>query len=547
LVGDSSFLQEDSQHKSDYLENFKDDLTASSFVSPLPRFQFAPLTLPQQLKSRESMTSSSSLVDMQQLANNQYQLQQATNLENHLEQPLRHSMTSHYPPYHSQGPQQGAKIDVFYQNRTPDFIYHPQQHQEALPTLDPSFAIRNGSEVVGGGYQVNNYVETATDAFSNTSSNTPATIHDHVDPKFDEDAKIDVEKSTNEKAHDSDKKNPEVSASNDVITTTTSGRRRKRPLQRGKPPYSYIALITMAILNSPHKRLTLGDIYKFIREKFPFYQHQNKKWQNSIRHNLTLNDCFLKMPREPGRPGKGNYWTLHPDAEGMFDNGSYLRRRKRFKLADAQNSCTFLAAYMPSEQSAFTATNPMIKYPAPPRAQHLAYNPMHSGGNFVMQTQHPHLQAPPHHPQYPFHMPAVTQPQNGRNFCIDNLINTGEANIMNNYPSPSPAHPQGASPSVASPLTSSTTPLNQAEMYNAASAGAMTSLNQTPSSYAYHENQPNSYQGVSYPTAGSLRPTYPQSYYNDVTADFTTLQPTQIPHHLATGASGYHPRFPSSV
>ena len=42
------------------------------------------------------------------------------------------------------------------------------------------------------------------------------------------------------------------------------------------------------------------------------------------------------MPREPGRPGKGNYWTLHPEAEGMFDNGSYLRRRKRFKLNEAQ-------------------------------------------------------------------------------------------------------------------------------------------------------------------------------------------------------------------
>ena len=39
--------------------------------------------------------------------------------------------------------------------------------------------------------------------------------------------------------------------SDDVIATTTSGRKRKRPLQRGKPPYSYIALITMAILNSP--------------------------------------------------------------------------------------------------------------------------------------------------------------------------------------------------------------------------------------------------------------------------------------------------------
>ena len=40
-------------------------------------------------------------------------------------------------------------------------------------------------------------------------------------------------------------------SNHDVITTTTSGRKRKRPLQRGKPPYSYIALITMAILNSP--------------------------------------------------------------------------------------------------------------------------------------------------------------------------------------------------------------------------------------------------------------------------------------------------------
>ena len=123
-----------------------------------------------------------------------------------------------------------------------------------------------------------------------------------------------------------------------VNTTTTSGRKRKRPIQRGKPPYSYIALITMAILNSDRKRLTLGDIYKFIRNKFPFYRTQNKKWQNSIRHNLTLNDCFLKQPREAGRPGKGNYWTLHTEAENMFDNGSYLRRRKRFKVTDSAHN-----------------------------------------------------------------------------------------------------------------------------------------------------------------------------------------------------------------
>ncbi|NXG71515.1 FOXA2 factor, partial [Baryphthengus martii] len=98
-----------------------------------------------------------------------------------------------------------------------------------------------------------------------------------------------------------------------------------------KPPYSYISLITMAIQQAPSKMLTLSEIYQWIMDLFPFYRQNQQRWQNSIRHSLSFNDCFLKVPRSPDKPGKGSFWTLHPDSGNMFENGCYLRRQKRFK------------------------------------------------------------------------------------------------------------------------------------------------------------------------------------------------------------------------
>ncbi|XP_053489699.1 hepatocyte nuclear factor 3-alpha [Ictalurus furcatus] len=105
----------------------------------------------------------------------------------------------------------------------------------------------------------------------------------------------------------------------------------RRSYPHAKPPYSYISLITMAIQQSPSKMLTLSEIYQWIMDLFPYYRQNQQRWQNSIRHSLSFNDCFVKVSRSPDKPGKGSYWTLHPDSGNMFENGCYLRRQKRFK------------------------------------------------------------------------------------------------------------------------------------------------------------------------------------------------------------------------
>ncbi|KAK9498074.1 hypothetical protein O3M35_003956 [Rhynocoris fuscipes] len=114
----------------------------------------------------------------------------------------------------------------------------------------------------------------------------------------------------------------------------------------------------MAIWSSPDKMLPLSDIYKFISERFPYYRRNTQRWQNSLRHNLSFNDCFVKIPRRPDRPGKGAYWTLHPAALDMFENGSLLRRRKRFKLlkSDKDRLENELQALISSKTTTTTTT-----------------------------------------------------------------------------------------------------------------------------------------------------------------------------------------------
>jgi hypothetical protein len=79
---------------------------------------------------------------------------------------------------------------------------------------------------------------------------------------------------------------------------------------------------------------TLSQIYQYIQDRYAYYRQNQQRWQNSIRHSLSFNDCFVKVPRSTDRPGKGSFWALHPDSGNMFENGCYLRRQKRFKIKD---------------------------------------------------------------------------------------------------------------------------------------------------------------------------------------------------------------------
>ncbi|XP_077462226.1 forkhead box protein K1 [Stigmatopora argus] len=101
------------------------------------------------------------------------------------------------------------------------------------------------------------------------------------------------------------------------------------PKDESKPPYSYAQLIVQAISSAPDKQLTLSGIYTHITKHYPYYRTADKGWQNSIRHNLSLNRYFLKVARSQDEPGKGSFWRVDSASESKLVEQAFRKRRQR--------------------------------------------------------------------------------------------------------------------------------------------------------------------------------------------------------------------------
>eukprot|EP00051_Salpingoeca_urceolata_P003733 m.60150 g.60150 ORF g.60150 m.60150 type:complete len:643 (-) comp13060_c0_seq1:119-2047(-) len=91
-----------------------------------------------------------------------------------------------------------------------------------------------------------------------------------------------------------------------------------------KPRLSFALMIAGAILESSCHRLTVSQIYDWMKLRYPYFAAAGvgTGWKNSVRHNLSLNKYFMKLPREEGEAADGPeaggakgslLWTIRPE------------------------------------------------------------------------------------------------------------------------------------------------------------------------------------------------------------------------------------------
>ncbi len=108
----------------------------------------------------------------------------------------------------------------------------------------------------------------------------------------------------------------------------------------GRDFFHNCKLITQALTEAPDRKLRLKEIYSWFSENHPYFKPNDASWQNSVRHNLSLNKCFINIPSEGT---KGGFWSIDESvAAGFTADGSIpptrpQRRRNRKSQAKSRN------------------------------------------------------------------------------------------------------------------------------------------------------------------------------------------------------------------
>ncbi|XP_069759757.1 forkhead box protein M1 isoform X2 [Narcine bancroftii] len=103
-----------------------------------------------------------------------------------------------------------------------------------------------------------------------------------------------------------------------------------------RPPYSYMAMIQFAINSTQSRRMTLKEIYTWIENHFPYFKHVAKPgWKNSIRHNLSLHDMFI---RQTSHNGKISHWTIRAEANRFLTLDQVVKQQKRSNSTEVPKS-----------------------------------------------------------------------------------------------------------------------------------------------------------------------------------------------------------------
>lgn len=135
--------------------------------------------------------------------------------------------------------------------------------------------------------------------------------------------------------------------------TSTQPPSNKPSVDLRKPDISYIEMVAKAIMDSSDNSMLLGDIYQWIEDHYPYYKHTNNSWRSSIRHNLSVNECFVKAKRV--KNGRGFYWSIHSSCVDAFQNGDFDRRKARRQVQQCNRA--FTSAFEELQQIRNTISN----------------------------------------------------------------------------------------------------------------------------------------------------------------------------------------------